>query len=92
MLTDNTHTTLIGLKVELQISLLGGADGPLMYLAHSRSDSLLIIIFPNCPRGKISWDGELQIELKTSFSQSGNFDIQFGTRGCHPEILFLRIP
>ena len=53
MLTDKTHTTL---KVELQISLLGGADGPLMYLTLTHHS---LLIFPNRPRGKISWDGEL---------------------------------
>ena len=46
MFTDNTHThrTLMGLKVELQISLLGGADGPLMFLAHITLSSSLQIV------------------------------------------------
>ena len=38
VLRKHTHEAN-GLKVGPQISLLGGADGPLMYLAHSRKVS-----------------------------------------------------
>ena len=48
MLTDKTHTTL---NVELQISLLGGANGPLMYLTLTSilSSSFQIVLVEKSP-------------------------------------------
>ena len=78
-----------GPEIEPQISLLGGAEEPLMYLAHSHHHCPLIILLS----GNISSRGrKLQIKLKTSFAQSRDFDIQFLMPGCRREIVFLRMP
>ena len=78
-----------GPEIEPQISLLGGAEEPLMYLAHSHHHCPLIILLS----GNTSSRGrKLQIKLKTSFAQSRDFDIQFLMPSCRREIVFLRMP